>query len=311
MDELGSLRRRYADAHLDGPTWHEVSAVGARCEVLEAGQGPPLVLVHGGLGHCTQWVPLMRHLARDFRCYAVERPSNGASDEFPYATFAGDRRAHAVDMIGDSLDGLGLDRAPLVGNSLGGLFALGFATRWPQRVKHLVLMGAPAASDVPVPMPVRLMARPWGGRLVKLAMRRMRPGMLRRNEGMLLVAHAERLTDDYLAVGAATQRHNAESWPRSMRWMIQGDAIHPGMPATDWAREATAAGVSLTYVWGDQDRFVPVDHGRRIAQELGAPFVEIPDAGHLLWLDEPERAAQAVSDAIGNSSPDAPSSGPN
>lgn len=308
MGELGVLRRRYADTHLDSPKWHEVTAVGVRCEVLEAGQGPPLVLVHGGLGHCTQWVPLMCHLASDFRCYAVERPSNGASDEFPYASFTGDRRAHATEMIGDFLAELGLDRAALVGNSLGGLFALGFATRCPQRVEHLVLMGAPAASDVPVPMPVRLMAHPWGGRLVTLAMRRMRPKMLRRNEGMLLVAHPERLTDDYIAVGAATQRHNAETWPRSMRWMIHGRAVHPGMPATDWACEATEAGVSLTYIWGEHDRFVPVDHGHRLARGLGAPFVEISDAGHLLWLDDPQGAAQAVVDAIGNSSAPSPTS---
>jgi hypothetical protein len=56
MDALGALRRRYADTHLDGAKWHEVTALGVRCEVLEAGQRPPLGLVHGGLGHCTQWV---------------------------------------------------------------------------------------------------------------------------------------------------------------------------------------------------------------------------------------------------------------
>lgn len=45
--ELTQLRHRYASEHLDDPRWHEVSAAGVRCEVLEAGQGPPLVLVHG------------------------------------------------------------------------------------------------------------------------------------------------------------------------------------------------------------------------------------------------------------------------
>jgi pimeloyl-ACP methyl ester carboxylesterase len=297
VDELDLLRRRYVDAHLEAARWHELTIAGVRCEAFEVGAGPPLVLVHGGLGHCTQWVPLLPLLTPHFRCFAVERPSNGASDEFHHDP-AADRRDHVVEVIRDLLDGVGVERAMIAGNSLGGLYALAFAAQHPERVEHLVLVGAPAAHDVELPLPVRLMAWRATGRLITAFMRRSRPQDVRRGEGQLLVAHPERLTDDYLEVAAATQRRNAAVWPRAMRWTVHGRTIHPQMPSTDWAEEAAAAGVPLTYLWGEHDRFVPLEHGRRFASSIGAGFVEIEDAGHLLWLDRPEAAAQAMLEVL-------------
>jgi pimeloyl-ACP methyl ester carboxylesterase len=302
VDGLEELRRRYAQDLLDSPRWSEVTAAGVRCEVLAAGAGPPLVLVHGGMAHCTQWVPLMERLAGHFTCHAVERPSNGASDAFDHTQIA-DRRVHVAQVIGDLLDGIGVDRAPIVGNSLGGLYALGFATRYPHRVEHLIMAGAPAAHDHPVPMPVRLIAGRITGPLMQLIMSRMSPQNTRRGEGQLLVAHPERLSDEYLEVGAATTRRNAAVWPGYMRWAVQGEAIHPDMPASDWAAEAARSGVRITYIWGSDDAFVPVANGRRLADAIGADLIEIPDAGHLVWLDQPDQTARAVLAALAASDP--------
>jgi pimeloyl-ACP methyl ester carboxylesterase len=284
-----------------------VTASEVRCEVLEAGDGPPLVLVHGGMAHCTQWVPLLAHLTDHFRCYAVERPSNGASDELDHTPIV-DRLAHVTRVIGDLLDGIGVKRGPIIGNSLGGLYALGFATQHPERVEHLILAGAPAAHDHPVPLPVRLIAGRITGRLLRPAMSRMRPHGTRRGEAQLLVANAERLTDDYLEVGAATTRRNADVWPSYMRWAVKGRAIHPDMPASDWAATAARLGVPLTYLWGTEDRFVPIERGRRLARSIGADFIDVADAGHLVWLDQPRRSADAVRTILGGPASDPESS---
>jgi pimeloyl-ACP methyl ester carboxylesterase len=298
VDELGQLRSRYAEAHLTSPRWAEVTAAGVRCEVLEAGHGPPLVLVHGGMAHCTQWVPLIAQLQDQFRCYAVERPSNGASDALDHAPIVA-RLAHVTQVIGDLLDGIGVTAAPIVGNSLGGLYALGFATQHPDRVEHLILAGAPAAHDDPVPLPVRLVAGRITGRLLQLAMARMSPASTRRGEAQLLVADPDRLTEDYLEVGAATTRRNAAVWPGYMRWAVQGRAIHPDMPASDWAATAARSGVPITYLWGTEDRFVPIERGRRLASSIGASFFELTGAGHLVWLDQPETTARIVRTILG------------
>jgi pimeloyl-ACP methyl ester carboxylesterase len=293
VDDLTRLRERYAADHLHAPRWSAVRAAGVRCEVLAAGVGPPLVFVHGGMGHCTQWVPLMAQLSGGFRCYAVERPSNGASGALDHRPIV-DRLAHVSGVMGDLLDGIGVQRAPIIGNSLGGLYALGFATCHPDRVEHLILAGAPAAHDHPVPLAVRLVAGRVTGRLLQVVMARMSPAGTRRGEAQLLVVDAERLTDDYLELGAATTRRNAEVWPGYLRWAIQGRAIHPDMPASEWAATAARLGVPISYLWGSQDRFVPVERGRRLARSIGAQFIEVPDAGHLVWLDQPRYSADAV-----------------
>jgi pimeloyl-ACP methyl ester carboxylesterase len=293
VDDLTRLRKQYAETHLRSPRWSAVTAVEVRCEVLEAGDGPPLVLVHGGMAHCTQWVPLMAQLSDGFRCYAVERPGNGASDALDHRPIV-DRLAHVAGVMGDLLDGIGVQRAPIIGNSLGGLYALGFATCRPDRVEHLILAGAPAAHDHPVPLAVRLIAGRFTGRLLQVAMSRMSPRGTRRGEAQLLVANADRLTGDYLELGAATTRRNAEVWPGYMRWALQGKAIHPHMPASEWAATAARLGVPISYLWGTEDRFVPVERGRRLARSIGAQFIEVPDAGHLVWLDQPRRSADAV-----------------
>jgi pimeloyl-ACP methyl ester carboxylesterase len=280
-----------------------VSAAGVRCEVLAAGDGPPLVLVHGGMAHCTQWVPLMAQLTDDFRCYAVERPSNGASDALDHTPIV-DRLAHVAGVIGDLLDGIGVTRGPIVGNSLGGLYALGFATQHPDRVEHLILAGAPAAHDHPVPLAVRLIAGRVTGRLLQPVLSRMSPRGTRRGEAQLLVADADRLTDDYLELGAATTRRNAHVWPSYMRWAVQGKAIHRDMPASEWAATAARLGVPITYLWGTEDRFVPVERGRRLARSIGAEFIEVADAGHLVWLDQPHRSAHAVRALLAGPAPD-------
>jgi pimeloyl-ACP methyl ester carboxylesterase len=302
VDELDRLRQRYAEQHLTSPRWSDVTAAGVRCEVLEAGQGPPLVLVHGGMAHCTQWVPLMTQLEGEFRCFAVERPSNGASEALDHEHVE-DRLAHVTQVIRDLLDGIGVSAAPIIGNSLGGLYALGFATRHPERVEHLIVAGAPAAHDHPVPLPVRLIAGRVTGRLMRLAMSRMSPASTRRGEAQLLVANADRLSDEYVEVGAATTRRNAGVWPGYMRWAVQGRAIHPDMPASDWAATVARAGVPITYLWGTEDRFVPVARGRRLASDIGANFYEIPEAGHLVWLDQPETTAQRVRTVLGVAGP--------
>lgn len=293
---LTELRRAFAQHHLGEHRWHEVTAAGVRCEALEVGEGPPLVLVHGGLDACTQWIPILPRLAERYRCVAVERPSNGASDEFDYAGHAGDRRDHVADVMGDLLDGTGVERAPIVANSMGGLFSLGFAVGHPDRVERLILVGCPAGHEAgPLPLVVRLMAGRVTGRVLSLLTKRGGPEDARRVHRQVVAAHPERLPDDYLQLAAATGRRNADAWRRFLQWATDGRAIDPRMPSTRWAAETA---VPITYIWGDHDAFGTPGSGREIADSIGADFVEISDAGHLPWLDQPARTADAILDAL-------------
>ena len=124
---------------------HRVTRVrwsGGTTQVIEVGQGPALLLIHGGLGEAFQWAPLFPLLARKYRVLAVDRPGHGLADPFDYRGV--DLLAFGSRFIGEVMDSLGLRSVPILGNSMGGLWAMGFALAHPERVSRLVLIGSPA-----------------------------------------------------------------------------------------------------------------------------------------------------------------------
>jgi 2-hydroxy-6-oxonona-2,4-dienedioate hydrolase len=105
----------------------------------DAGKGHPVVLLHGsgpGATGLSNFRPNMGALARTFRVLAPDLPGWGGSDPAHPAEY--DHPATVVAF----LDSLGIERAALVGNSMGGMTALAIAARYPDRVSHLVTMGS-------------------------------------------------------------------------------------------------------------------------------------------------------------------------
>ncbi len=111
--------------------------------VLEAGDGPPLVLVHGSGMSASTWAPLMPCLGTR-RLIAFDLPGFGLSDAFDYS--GRPLRAHAVAQLTSLLHALGLERVPIVGTSLGGMWALCLALDAPDRIAALASLGVPAVA---------------------------------------------------------------------------------------------------------------------------------------------------------------------
>src|SRR5688500_416608 len=111
--------------------------------VLETGAGEPLVLLHGSGMSAATWAPLLPHL-QDRRVHAFDLPGFGLSDPHDYTGRS--LRRHAVAQVGSMLDVLELERATLVGTSLGAMWALCMALEQPQRVRSVVGLGIPAVS---------------------------------------------------------------------------------------------------------------------------------------------------------------------
>ena len=107
----------------------------------EAGDGHPLILLHGGGAGASGWSNYSRNiasLARHYRVFTIDMPGWGKSD----TAVTGDR--DHVEALELALDALELDQVAIVGNSLGGRTALRFTAHHPERVSHLIPMGAPA-----------------------------------------------------------------------------------------------------------------------------------------------------------------------
>jgi len=123
-------------------TDHFASIGGGRIHYHEAGEGPPLVLLHTGGASAHEFEDVVPLLAERHRVIAWDMPGHGDSDPI--------RRQRSIERYADDLrvflDALGIDRAILVGVSIGGYIAMDFARRWPERVEHAVIAEAPLRS---------------------------------------------------------------------------------------------------------------------------------------------------------------------
>jgi 2-hydroxy-6-oxonona-2,4-dienedioate hydrolase len=112
-----------------------------RIHYHDVGTGHPIVLLHGSGPGATGWSnfwPNISYLSAHHRVIAVDMPGWGKSDT-PNSTVGWDP---VLDLVG-LLDSLGIEKATLVGNSMGGMTSIGTAVRFPERVSHLITMGAP------------------------------------------------------------------------------------------------------------------------------------------------------------------------
>ena len=129
--------------HPPGPTSGYLDVPGGRLYYEEAGSGPAVVFLHGGFGDRRMWDDQFAPLAREFRVVRYDHRGFGRSSA-PTGPYS------ALDDLRRLLDHLGIERAHLVGNSLGGSRAIEFAIEHPERVGKLVVI-ASAADGYPIP----------------------------------------------------------------------------------------------------------------------------------------------------------------
>ena len=138
----------------------ELANTGVRVRLLSHGNGPPLVLLHGVSLTAAAWAPLFTALS-GWRVLAVDLPGHGLSDPDDFRR--GQVRHRAGELIDDIYDALGLDEAPVVGHSLGGMLALWHTATGSERISRLVAIGEPAVALPGRPRPDASVASdgPW------------------------------------------------------------------------------------------------------------------------------------------------------
>lgn len=277
----------------------EVDAPAVRLRVIETGSGEPLLFVHGSAAGGPIWAPLVSEL-QDFRCLVIDRPGWGPSSTVDYSQH--EYKTVVSDLLVGVLDGLGLDRAHVVGGSIGNVWALRLAAAHAARVGRVVLMGGgPMLSEVPLPPIIRLIASPLGALMVRLPAKPGRERSILREIGHGDSLDAGRM-DEFINWRVALARdtdsiRNERAMMRAVLSWRRG-AYRPGLTFED--EELAAIRQPVLHVYGTGDPVGTVDTWTRFKDLLPKGELRLVDGGgHLVWFDDPSGVARDVSAFLG------------
>ena len=248
-----------------------------------AGQGAPVVLVHGIPGAALAWQPVVDALPGTVEVVVPDLLGFGESAvpaRLALDTVGAAAQSRAVEGL---LDELGLQGVVLVGHDFGGPVSILLAHRRPDLVARLVVLSANAFPDTPVPFPLSLTTRPLVGGLA----------------GRVLFSRPSLLMVLRQGVGSGpppdAATHLGHRQQRRAIAAIFSGALR--QLSEQYAPvEAALRGLSLPVVvgWGDRDPFFPATQGRRTAEAAGARLRVFPGAGHFLPHERPVDVAQEI-----------------
>ena len=257
----------------------------------EAGQGAPVVLVHGWPLSSRTWRKVVPELARSARCIALDLLGAGES-------LAGTDRSHGLEaqgrLVGGFLDALGLERVTLIGHDSGGSVARCFATASPERVDRLVL----ADTEVPGHRPPFVLLLQGLSRLPgsPLLLRSLfsSKALAKSPIGFgLCFADLGRFDfDEFFETLVAPTARSPEALRATRRFMLDFDFAEVDSVRARYDR----LGMPKLVIWGERDRIFPLRVGRHLAEMLPDPkrFAAIGGAGLFVHEEQPGAWAEAV-----------------
>lgn len=247
------------------------------------GEGPPIVMAHGITESSETFAELQEQVSHLATVHAIDLPGHGLTD-IPKRPLDFDEMAAWVEAY---MNAARIERAVVVGWSLGGGVSLALALRAPKRVAALVLIGS-VGSAMPIPRLLGLMRfRPFAHLVVRASRSRGFRRAMARGIFHSSFSPSEHLVD--------------RNWPS---WHVRGRVryLHALMNAIDIAPlEARLPEVSVptTVIHGTADGIVPFRVGRAIASKVpNARLIALPQTGHAPHHEEPAVVRMAIREAL-------------
>jgi len=270
----------------------EVKLPAGTIRYREAGQGKPVVFVHGFLVDGRLWSGVVDHLSDRCRCLAPDWPIGAQQVAMnPDADLSPPGLAR---LIADFLDKLELEDVTIVGNDSGGAISQILVANHPQRIGRLVLTNCDTHENFPpgIFKAMPPLAKLPGGMFVLSAPFRI-PAVAR---GAFKPFARTKIPNDLVA-----------SWmrPATKDSGVMHDAkkVTAGMNKRHTlaaAEKLRTSDLPIRLLWAPGDKFFPIKYAERLAGEAkNAEIVQIPDAKTFVPLDQPQRVADEIAGFVG------------
>jgi pimeloyl-ACP methyl ester carboxylesterase len=255
---------------------------GTGIHFIEAGEGTPVVLIHGFGGSTFSFRYLLPALAQKFRAIALDLKGFGYSERPVDTDYSETGQAR---MVHDFLEQMGIEKAILVGHQMGGAIALRLAAKWPEMVERLVVVTAPPERSS---APAARVVRPFVPLVAAVTFQN---PILRKRLFRGAVYDADFLTDEVLQ-------------GYFLPFRIRGSIKALGKMMVDRAKDPPidydAVKQPVLLLWSDNDQWAMVENGERLRSLLAdAELTVLPDGGHLLLEGKPEKANRAILEFLG------------
>jgi pimeloyl-ACP methyl ester carboxylesterase len=253
-----------------------------RFHVEAAGEGKPMLFIHGGTASAREWRLVLPDLGEHARCVAVDRLGCGLSDRSP----SYDRVTLTRSLLALA-DALGWERFGVAGQSFGGFWALSLAYEAPERISRLVIVNSGSSARM-----TEAEARDRAERMAAMRNAKTWAEMTPEERG----AAADRT----IASIYADPRRVPASYRDDLLWQMEQAA--PGQLAAVAGQDDHVSSEALgriecptLVVWGEADSMGPPERGRRLASAIpGARFIGLPGVGHTCQIEAPREFVAAV-----------------
>ncbi|MEO9365671.1 MULTISPECIES: alpha/beta fold hydrolase [Candidatus Nitrosocaldus] len=234
-----------------------------RIRYIEEGSGPTLILVHGLGGSANSWVNNISNLAKDNHVYALDMLGFGRSDK-PRINYTIDL---FVDMLRGFMDTLGVDKASIVGSSLGGQIAAEYALKHQERVDRLILV-APAGFT-----PKTFKGTNTLRNYTRIFNAKSKDGL----RHILERVHGTSISDEYLEwmyeyIRMENARH---AFISALRNSAKAERL-----SRRFKRALESGSIKALVIWGKDDRIIPVRYAEQFIDMPNCRLILLENCGH-------------------------------
>ena len=254
------------------------------------GEGKPLLLIHGYGAGMWVWEKQIDVLSRSYRVYALDLIGHGFSDrpKIPYTP------GTYIHFLGDFMDGVEIEKAVLIGNSMGGGIAWAMAILYPERVDRLILIDCvppdvlhqvknesfralAVIKDIPILAYLAIAAR--GKHSMKWVL-------------LECVSDIRRITPEVV------DRQYQLSKIKGTTWVLYSTLRH-AKEALNLKDQLSMIRQPALFIWGEKDLIFPPYVGEVLHQTVpGSKFLRVEGSGHIPMWETPDEVNQAILDFL-------------